>query len=262
MQRPRLLAILAATGLTLASGSAGAQDALVGGGPQYLLDLGIGAMSKPKYPGADKYIVVPYPIAVVSRFYLPGLGQKEASTRNGFFIAPSFGFNGERKASDDKSLKGTKKVPFAFELGAKAGVRVGALTAYASARQGLEGHSGQVGDLGLTVTMPITPNLDLTAGPRAVWGSQDYMSTYFGVTGAEAAAGPLTKYRPDGGFQSVGVTALATYALSERTHLHARGSWDRLIGEAGDSPIVKAGSKDQWTVGVGISRRLGFDLFR
>ena len=33
-------------------------------------------------------------------------------------------------------------------------------------------------------------------------------------------------------------------------------------GEAGDSPIVKYGSADQWMVGLGISRKFEFNLFR
>ncbi|WP_421725120.1 MipA/OmpV family protein [Bauldia sp.] len=252
----------AAAGILLTAGAAHAQDAYYGEAPQYVLDLGIGGLAKPKYPGADDYILVPYPIAQVSRFYLPVVGQQSKSTRNGLFIGPSFGINGERKPSDDKSLKGTKKVPTSFELGLRGGVRSGPFTVYASARQGFDGHTGQVGDVGINVTMPITPNLSLTAGPRAGWGSQDYMRTYFGVTGKEAARGPLKKYRPDGGFQSVGLVATATLALSDRTSLHARGSWDRLIGDAGDSPIVKAGDKNQWTAGLGISRRFDFNLFR
>ena len=262
MRRSRILAILAAAGLALASGTAVAEDPLLNGDPQFLANLGVGVIAKPKYPGADTYIAVPFPIAEFSRFYLPVLGQTESRNANGFFFQPSFGYIGERKPSEDKSLKGTKKIDAALELGLAVGARQGMFRGIASVRQGLGGHEGQVGDLGLDIVTPVTSRLLLAAGPRASWGTSDYMQTYYGVTGKEAAAGTLTKYRPDGGFESVGVAARLTYALNDRTRLHVRGSWDRLIGDAGDSPIVKAGSKDQWTAGVGLSRRIGFNLFR
>ncbi|MCP4386246.1 MAG: MipA/OmpV family protein [Hyphomicrobiales bacterium] len=261
-RRSRILAVLAAAGLALAGGEAMAEDPLLGGDPQFLANLGVGVIAKPKYPGADKYIAVPFPIAEFSRFFLPVLGQQETRNANGFFIAPSFGYYGERKPSDDNSLKGTKKIDASLELGLAAGARQGMFRGFASVRQGFGGHDGQVGDLGLDIATPLTSRLLLVAGPRASWGTSDYMQTYYGVTAKEAAAGNLAQYKTSGGFESVGVAARLSYAVNDRTRLHLRGSWDRLIGDAGDSPIVKAGSKDQWTAGIGISRRIGFDLFR
>jgi outer membrane scaffolding protein for murein synthesis (MipA/OmpV family) len=88
------------------------------------------------------------------------------------------------------------------------------------------------------------------------------MSTYFGVTPAESAAsgGMLAPYSPGAGFQSVGVLARVEYDLTERTTFHARAGWQRLIGDAADSPIVSAA--DQFTVGAGLSHKFAFDLFR
>jgi MipA family protein len=251
------LAPLLAAGLLIGAVQAKAED----GGAQYSLNLGVGGMAKPTYPGADTYIFVPYPIIEVGRFYLPVFGQSEAKT-SGFFIYPSLGFNGERKPSDDPSLKGTKKIPWGLEAGLGAGVRSGPFRAFVAVRQGFNGADGQVGDIGLDVSMPLTPRMQLAVGPRASLASQDYMRTYFGVTAKEAAAGPLSKYTPDGGFTSVGVAARITYAITDRTDLQLKGGWNRLVGQAADSPIVKAGSKDQWMVGVGISHHFAFNLFR
>ncbi|MEW9837745.1 MipA/OmpV family protein, partial [Mesorhizobium marinum] len=38
--------------------------------------------------------------------------------------------------------------------------------------------------------------------------------------------------------------------------------WDRFIGDAAESPIVEAGSKDQFSIGGGLTYRFSFDLFR
>ena len=43
--------------------------------------------------------------------------------------------------------------------------------------------------------------------------------------------------------------------------LHIRGGYDRLVGDAADSPIAEAGSKDQFSIGVGVSYRFAFDVF-
>ena len=254
-------AALIATGLCLGMTAAHAQDLTSASGSQYDFGLGIGALAKPKYPGADDYIVVPYPIFAAGRLYVPFIGQTESKT-SGFYFYPSFGVNGERKPSDDKSLKGTKKVPWALDLGVGAGVRQGIFQGYGSIRQGVTGHEGQTGEFGFNLVLPASPRVEVAFGPKATWGSEDYMDTYFGVTGAEAAAGSLKKYDPSGGIISAGLNLRTTYRWTETTSLHVRANWDRLVGEAADSPIVKAGSKDQWSVGVGISRRFDFNLFR
>jgi len=230
---------------------------------QYVIDLGIGGKYKPKYPGADDYIFVPFPIAKVSRLYLPGLGQLGGKT-SGLVFYPSFNFNGKREASDSPSLTGTNTVDWAVEVGAGVAYRQDWLRAYIQARQGFNGHHGQVVDVGVDVTFRPTDRVKVTVGPQATWGSDDYMSTYFGVTAGEAAAsgGTLSAYSPGAGFEAVGIKARVEFALSERTTFHVRGGWQRLIGNAADSPIVMLGDADQFSIGVGISRKLDFDLFR
>lgn len=250
-----------AAGLCLGLSGAAAQDlSTAATGSQYNFGLGIGALTKPKYPGADDYIVVPYPIFAAGRLYVPFIGQTESKT-SGFYIYPSFGVNGERKPSDDKSLKGTKKVPWALDLGLGAGVRHGMFQGYASIRQGVTGHDGQVGDFGFNLVVPVTNRVEVAFGPKGSWGSGEYMDTYFGVTKSEAKAGSLKAYNPDGGLVSAGLNLRTTYRVNDQTSLHLRANWDRLVDNAGDSPIVKAGSADQWSVGVGISRRFDFNLF-
>ncbi|SDB56230.1 MipA/OmpV family protein [Bauldia litoralis] len=254
------LATLIAAGLAFGASSAKAEDALAGDAPQYVIDVGVGGQYKPKYPGSDTYILVPYPLFSVGRFYLPGMGQRESGT-TGFFMFPSFGFNGERKASDDKSLKGTKTVPWALELGLGAGVRGQYLRGFGTLRQGINGTDGQVGNLGLDVLVPISERFEMAFGPRASFASQEYMETYFGVTAKEASKGSLSKFKPDGGFKTVGIATTASYALTERTRLRFTASYNRFIEDAAKSPIVKSGSRDQWMVGVGVTYRLGFNLF-
>jgi outer membrane scaffolding protein for murein synthesis (MipA/OmpV family) len=232
---------------------------------QYVLDLGGGAIVKTKYPGAEDYLVYPFPIVSVGRFYVPGLGQVvegEQSPR-GFFFYPSFDFNGERKASDSSDLTGTRTVDWAVELGLGAGYRYDWLRGFVELRQGFNGHEGQVAEFGIDFISNPMDRLEVIFGPRASWGSDDYMDTYFGVTPAEAAApgSSLTAFNSDSGFKTVGLVARASYAWTDETTFHLQGGWDRFVGDANNSPIVRAGSEDQFSVGVGISYRFAFDVF-
>lgn len=232
---------------------------------QFVLDLGIGGSVQPKYDGADNYLLYPFPIISVGRFYVPGLGQvvDGATTKRGFFFFPSFNYIGERKASDDPDLTGTNSINWALELGVGIGYRHDWLRGFVELRQGINGHHGQVGQFGLDIITNPVERVEFSFGPRVAFASEDYMDRYFGVSTTEAVAsgGALTPYDPSGGFKSVGIAARASYAWTDTVSLHLQGRWDRLIGDAADSPIVNKGSEDQFSAGVGISYRFSFDVF-
>jgi outer membrane scaffolding protein for murein synthesis (MipA/OmpV family) len=91
----------------------------------------------------------------------------------------------------------------------------------------------------------------LAVGPRLGLASRDYMNTYFSVTPAEAAAnGRVTPFQADGGIRNVGVAASAKYKWSEAWSTTVFAGYNRLLGDAGDSPIPRVlGSRDQFGVG-------------
>jgi outer membrane protein len=135
---------------------------------------------------------------------------------------------------------------------------------FAQADFGFNGYSGFRGQIGADVIAAPAERLSISVGPRLSWAANDYMDTYFSVSDSAAAAsgGQLEAFQADGGLRSVGVASIASYALTDQVFLLGNLRYDRLIGDAGDSPIVKYGSKNQWFAGVGISRKLEFNLFR
>lgn len=232
---------------------------------QFVVDLGVGAMVKPRYEASDSYFVYPFPLISVGRFYVPGFGQVvDGRRRSGVFVYPSFGFVGERKASDTTDLTGTNKVNWALELGLGGGFRTENFRAFAEVRQGFNGHTGQVGQLGVDGILYPGEKWELSIGPRAEFASGNYMDTYFGVSAAEAAAsgGRLTQYDPGAGFKSVGLAARVSYDLNDDVRLHLQGGYERLIGDAADSPIAKVGSENQFNIGLGVTYRFAFDVFK
>lgn len=260
MMNPFKTALTAAALMAVAAPAALAGDT---SNDQYVFDLGLGVMAKPSYPGSDEMIAVPFPIISVGKFFVPGVGEVIDADRspNKFSIYPSFDFNGRRDSSDSKELEGMKDVDWAFEAGLGLAYRHDWIRGFVELRQGFNGHTGQVADFGIDFIANPTEDLQLMVGPRARWGSDDYMKTYFGISAAEAPDTIYkTPYDANAGFNSLGLAATASYALTEDITFHLRGGWDRLIGDAGDSPLVKEGSTDQFYGGAGLSYRFGFSL--
>ncbi|WP_171005244.1 MipA/OmpV family protein [Sphingopyxis sp. 2PD] len=91
-------------------------------------------------------------------------------------------------------------------------------------------------------------------------GDAKYKNAYFGVTPAAAATSGLPAYDVDGGIQSVGVTAGYHRMLGRRWGVAVYGRYDRLVGDAADSPITRElGSRSQPSVGVALSYTFGGD---
>ena len=217
-------------------------------------------------PDRTNYILVPLPLVAIQRLFIPGFGQVvdgEEELR-AFYMFPSFDFNGKREPSDARELTGTETVDWALELGLGVGYRYDWLRGTVEVRQGINGHEGQVIELGMDVITAPVESLQLNFGPRLTWASSDYMETYFGVTEAEASApnSRLSEYDPGSSFKTAGLEARVTYAYSENTRLHVRAGWDRFISDAANSPIVETGSRDQFSIGAGLTYRFSFDLFR
>ena len=70
----------------------------------------VGVQYQPKYPGSKDYILVPFPLIAVQRFFLPGFGQVADGEEKlrAFYMYPSFDFNGKREASTQANSQGPK----------------------------------------------------------------------------------------------------------------------------------------------------------
>jgi outer membrane protein len=130
------------------------------------------------------------------------------------------------------------------------------------ARQAVSGHEGLVADLGASWSGRGTilgRGLVWSAGPRASLVSDAYTEAYFGVNSAQAGASGLPVYEASGGLHSYGFGAniIAPLSRDRSWTLFTLAGYDRLAGDAGDSPLVQQrGSDDQFTLGIFLVRRL------
>lgn len=115
-------------------------------------------------------------------------------------------------------------------------------------------HDGFVASGSVKYFQPVSRAITLSGGLSTSYGSDDYMSTYFGVNGADAARSGLSSFDADGGFRDVRANVMAIFSLSPNWHVGAGVVYTRLVGDAADSPVVDdRGSADQLYAGVGLA---------
>jgi len=226
----------------------------------YRVRVGLGAQVQPKYIGADDSQVAPLFKFKIARgnepfkFSAPNdsFGIPLVSS-GGFSFGPAANLEGSRKDKDVGAPVG--KVPTTFEAGAFAEQYVGkSIRLRAEALKGIGGHKGLVGSLAADQIWRDGDKYVFSIGPRVRFSDARYQRAYFGVTPAAALATGLPAYRPSGGFHALGAETTASFALNTRWGLFGYAAYDRLIGDAAKSPIVRElGSRDQLSGGIGLT---------
>jgi MipA family protein len=249
--------VLGSSMVFMAAGSALAEEAT---GPGISFELGGGVQMLPSYEGADSFAVGGYPIIKFNRLQLSNGLTLGGGDSLGFGLRPSFNVRGERDAADHSELQGLNTIDTAIEFGIGADYEASNWRVYGDLRRGVTGHDGFVGEAGAEVIMRPADGLTVSAGPRISFADGEYMNTYFGVTAAEAAASGRNAFSADGGFKSAGVGAKVRYEFGNDWGVEGSAAWDRMVGDAADSPIVDTGSADQFSARIGVFRKFDFSF--
>ena len=229
--------------------------------------IGAGAQVVPKYPCADDFRIAPTGVFSVRRAGDPiPFGSPDESfgislLRSGpISFGPVINFRGKRDEEDVGAPVGD--VGFTVEAGAFVQYALSpSLRLHAEGRRGIGGHDGFVGELAADFIVRDGDHYILSIGPRARFSDDDYQDAYFGVSPAAAAASNLTAYDPDGGLHAVGAVAGVTYQFNRTWGIYGYAGYDRLVGDAADSPIVRVtGSRDQFSGGLALTYT--FDIGR
>ncbi len=255
----RAAALTSAASLAFfAATAASAQDT---GGRGWLVTLGAGPQIGPKYPGADSYGLSPMPFFGMRR---PGDPLPVASPDQSFGfgllgrdsvidIGPAVNFINKRDPADVGAPVG--EVGISVELGGFVDVNVAPwLRLRVEGRKAVSGHDGWNGDVAADFVLRPNERTVITLGPRARIADGRYHRAYYGVTPAVALATGLPAYSPGSGVHAVGVNAGVTHEFSPSWGMYAYAGYDRLVGDAADSPIVRTlGSRDQFSGGIALT---------
>lgn len=225
------------------------------------IDAGVQAM--PKYPGSDDFMLAPLvgfaraSEGEVFDFEGPDESFGFSLIDGPLGIGPVLGYEGSRKAKDVGAP--LDKVKATFEPGAFIQYElVPSFRVRAEGRRGIGGHKGWVGMVSADYILRDGDAWLFSIGPRLTMSDGRYHRAYFGVTPAESLATGLATFRPKGGIQAVGGTAGLLFQLSSSVGLVSYAKYDRLVRDAGDSPIVREyGSRHQWSGGLGLSYTFG-----
>ncbi len=251
-------------GSALAAFSAPAQAQEEGAG--WIVRIGAGPAIEPSYPGADSVAVVPFPILrprradEEARFETPdeGFGLRILDL-SGFSFGPAVQF--DRGREEDEALPGLREVDWAVELGGFVEFMIGeSFRLRAEVRQAVSGHDGLIADFGADLIGRPSERTTLSIGPRMRWADDNYMSSYFSVSPEEAVLSGLPQYDADSGLASFGALGHVDFSLGGPWGVIAYARYDRLVGDAGDAPLVRSeeGSRDQFGAGIGITYEFGF----
>lgn len=255
-------AICLAASPTLGQGNGAAPSQ--GGGygkpvQEWSVRLGAFGMLKPEYDGSDEYEVTGFPdIDIRWRDFVFLNGRDGFGVRlwdDGMLsLATSVGYVFGRDHDKSDDLNGLGDI----EGGAAAIVRGGlkyrgfSFTTRLS-HQFTGDDTGVLADFGLGYSWRSRHGWFVRPGLKASYASGEYMDRYFSITTGQSGSSGLPAYDADAGFKSVGLGLMGGYAFDRNWSITTRASWDRLIGDAADSPVVK--DKDQFSLGAGISYR-------
>jgi len=229
--------------------------------------IGLGAKIEPDYIGADGTHIAPMFKVNVARgtnqfkFSAPDDGPSIAVvSSNGFSFGPTLNLESKRKESDVGAPVGR----------VKATIEAGAFAQYEAddswrirgdLRKGLNGHDGLVGSVGADKIWRDGDKYVFSIGPRVLWGDSKYERAYFEVTPAAALATGLPVYRPSSGVHAVALASGLNYQFNDRFGMFGFGRYERLVGDAAKSPIVREfGSRNQLSAGIGLNYTFNVDM--
>lgn len=228
--------------------------------PDMRIRVGLGAQIRPDYLGSDGTEWAPLWDLAIARgsdpfdFEAPDDSfDIKLYSKNGFSFGPAANIASGRRRSDVGAR--VEKLSTTIEVGAFSQYEVSdSVRLRAELRQGIGGHEGLVASLGADHIWREGDDYLVSIGPRLLLSDGRYQRAWFGVDADSAVLSGLPQYRPDGGIHAVGATSGAIYQLSRRWGLFGFGRYERLVGDAARSPIVRElGSKNQFSAGAGLT---------
>lgn len=228
--------------------------------PDLRVRVGAGAQLVPEFPGADSRNLSPLfhvNIARGSKEFSFGAPDDSPSislvSSDGFSFGPAGNIQWKRKQSEVGAPLGT--VATTFEAGAYAQYEAkDSFRVRAELLKGVNGHKGLLGSIGADKIWRDGDRYVLSIGPRVLFSDGRYERAYFGVSPAASLASGLPAYRPGGGIYGVALTSGLTYAFNSRWGLFGYARYERLVGDAAKSPIIRElGSRDQLSGGIGLN---------
>ena len=240
--------------------------------------IGVGGAIVPRYEGANDYELSP---AAAIRGRVSGIGfstlgtslfvdliaPPAESTTGKLVLGPAARLGLSRSSTRrtrDPQIVALGRVPVSVEVGGHIGYsKTGVITSdfdnlsfdLAVLHDVTDVHRSAVVTPSINYGTPLSRKAFVGASISATHVGDGYARRYFGVTPAQSLASGLRRYTPGSGFKDVTVGTLANFALTGDLlgglSLFGVGSYSRLLGDFGRSPVVR--NRNQWFGTVGLA---------
>lgn len=237
--------------------------------PRLDLSLGLGAAVTPDYDGSDDYEPVPVWNLKLGNLYhretyvqLRGLSLESNLVPDDHLrLGVVGGYDGDYEDVEDDQVNDLSDPEDSLQVGIVAGYDFSArphedyVLQVEATYDALNGNGGLITP-SASVSLPLDQRLFWGASLSATWASEDYMSNRFGISSADSTRSGLRQYDAGAGFKDVALGSSLTYAFSESWALTGFAKYQRLLGDAADSPIVDdRGNANNFMAGAVISYR-------
>ena len=243
--------------------------------PQWEVRAGGGLLLAPSFPGSKDYQLLLLPnveIAygdIIEASVQRGL-RYNLPLRSNFTVGPiaKLDFGREQDGSrtfriagkSSTALRGMGDVAATIEFGGFVDFSRGPITASVELRHGVNGHKGLIGEAKINYTRRSSVEgigTIFSFGPSVTFSDTGYTQAFFGVTAEQSAGSDLRVFDAGGGINSYGVGSTAVFSFNQRFAATLLARFDRLVGDAAISPLVKErGAANQALVGLFLSYRL------
>ena len=258
-------------GLTLATPAANAQ--LEASADALNVNLvGILVGTAPDYMGSADYKAVAGPIIRYqfegSQRYFQWLGPKMTLNLiddSAWRAGPMLNFRGKRDSSDVnndvvgqmQTIDATVEAGVFLQYNLKLSEQKMHQLVFSGDVAGSD--NGTVGNLRVVYYQPLTESITGLIGVGMTYANDEWVQTYYGVSGSDIRLFPSLggqAYNPSGGAIGVNIPFGAIWTLNKEWMVLGLGRYEKLQGDAKDSPIVsQEGDSNQWVFAVGIAYR-------
>ena len=180
--------------------------------------------------------------------------------QNGFKAGPVANIGFPRRESYSRYLRALGNVNFTIEAGGFATYMYGPVEIGGEVRRGLGGHDGTIAEFKATLYVPISGTVLVGGGPTLKLADDTYMNAYYGISEHQSERSGKAMFIAGPGLLSAGVNAFGVVKLTDKIHLLGFIEYEKLLGDAAESPIVKgpAGSENQFSGGAAVTYRFSW----
>jgi outer membrane scaffolding protein for murein synthesis (MipA/OmpV family) len=163
-------------------------------------------------------------------------------------LGPLYNYRGSRSDVENSKVDRLKNVSDAHELGLWGGFAIEGWFAQLDYLMDTgDAHEGYTATARGGYDWKMDEAWTFGFAAHSTYASGDYMSTYFGIDGADSARSGLDTYNADGGIKDVGIGASCSWSFLQNWKLRGIADYTMLIGDADDdSPVVDEGSENQF----------------